>query len=393
MNEQHPTQTDPWEREMTSEFDRRVRDLHEAPLSLDAVKGQAGRIRRTRRAVVAGGILAAAAVLVPVAVVGSSGAGDDTAPDPVAPATTATSVEQPPAPAYVEGREFHAADSTVYDLPVATYSEVVRLGDRLVAYRWDEQAVSGVVDVLGADGAVVDTYLATQDPVVSVAGDLVAFVAPRGEVRVLWDGGDRTLSGGFDGWMPQAVDGGPDCSAPTSDCRVFLSDGSGEEDPVAVAADGTVSTPAPGVVRVNDSDGDGHLAVISSVTDYGACGGVVEEGGRTLFDQCDVRPETFSPDGRHVVGSDATSDGIGADLAVVLDATTGETVGTIDSVSGFINRAVWVDDDTVAASVFDETTQTWSVLTLTIGDDAPETLLGPVAGSMDVPAYRLVGGL
>ncbi len=40
--------TDPWETEMSREFDQRVRDLHEAPLTLDQVKGKAGRIRRTR---------------------------------------------------------------------------------------------------------------------------------------------------------------------------------------------------------------------------------------------------------------------------------------------------------------------------------------------------------
>ena len=34
--------TDPWETEMSREFDQRVRDLHEAPLTLDQVKGKAG---------------------------------------------------------------------------------------------------------------------------------------------------------------------------------------------------------------------------------------------------------------------------------------------------------------------------------------------------------------
>ena len=40
---------DPWETEMSRTFDQRVRDLNEAPLNLDQVKGKAVRIRRNRR--------------------------------------------------------------------------------------------------------------------------------------------------------------------------------------------------------------------------------------------------------------------------------------------------------------------------------------------------------
>lgn len=376
-----------WEREMTSEFDRRVRDLHEAPLTLDAVRGRATRIRRTRRAAVAGGVLAVAAVVVPVAVL-SGGTAGETAPDPVQPATTATTAE-PVVPAYVEGRTFHATDGSVTELPEAGYREAVPLGDQLVAYRSGDDG-RPTLDVIGADGAVVDTYLGAQDPVVSANGDVLAFLTSRGEVRVLWDGGETTLSGGFDGWTAQAVDGGPDCAADDG-CRVFLRDELGPEGSVVLSAGGTV-TPVPDVRYVVDSDGDGRLAVVSSSSDTGACGGLVEEGGSVVFDQCTVVPETFSPDGRHLLGRDAESDGIGYDRAVVLDSATGSEVATLESGDGFVNRSVWVDDDTIAAAVFDETDQTWSVLALTIGEDAPQTVLGPIAGNMDEPAYRLVGG-
>ena len=74
--------TDPWETEMSREFDQRVRDLHEAPLTLDQVKGKAGRIRRTRRLAVAGGALAAAAVIVPIVVFAGGNLTDDSGPEP-----------------------------------------------------------------------------------------------------------------------------------------------------------------------------------------------------------------------------------------------------------------------------------------------------------------------
>ena len=67
MNDDKNTSSgEPWEGEMSTEFDRRVRDLHEAPLTLDQVRGKAVTIQRRRRAAVAGSILAAAAVVVPV---------------------------------------------------------------------------------------------------------------------------------------------------------------------------------------------------------------------------------------------------------------------------------------------------------------------------------------
>ena len=74
-----------WETEMSDAFDRRVRDLHEAPLSFDQVTTRARGIRRRRRAAVAGGILAVAAVITPIAVIT---AGDAGRTDGVPPAAT-----------------------------------------------------------------------------------------------------------------------------------------------------------------------------------------------------------------------------------------------------------------------------------------------------------------
>ena len=58
---------------MSRDFDARVRDLHEAPLDLDSVKGKAHKIKRNRRAAVAGGILGVAAIITPIAVLSSGG--------------------------------------------------------------------------------------------------------------------------------------------------------------------------------------------------------------------------------------------------------------------------------------------------------------------------------
>ncbi len=98
--------TDPWEAEMSREFDQRVRDLHEAPLTLDHVKGKAGRIRRTRRLAVAGGALAAAAVIVPIVVFAGGNLTDDSGPEPAPKPTPNPTVIDPSGPGfgYLEGK-------------------------------------------------------------------------------------------------------------------------------------------------------------------------------------------------------------------------------------------------------------------------------------------------
>ena len=102
-------QTDPWETEMSREFDQRVRDLHEAPLNLDRVKGKAGRIRRNRRLAVAGGVLAAAAVIVPIVVFAGGNLTNDSGPEPAPKPTPDPTVIDPSGTGfgYLEGKTLH----------------------------------------------------------------------------------------------------------------------------------------------------------------------------------------------------------------------------------------------------------------------------------------------
>ena len=108
-----------WESAMSRDFDARVRDLDEAPLDLDAVKGKAVTIRRKRRIAVAGGVLAAAAVAVPVAVVAANSA-PDTSPD--VPVATNSGTASPTRGTdtgdvdYVEGDTWHRADGILQEV-------------------------------------------------------------------------------------------------------------------------------------------------------------------------------------------------------------------------------------------------------------------------------------
>ena len=123
---------DPWETEMSRTFDQRVRDLNEAPLNLDQVKGKAVRIRRNRRIAVAGGVLAAAAVIVPVAVIAGNGLNDNDSgpgfaePDPNPTAKDPEGLDF----GYLEGKTLHLADGSTMEL-AARYTWATRRRVRL----------------------------------------------------------------------------------------------------------------------------------------------------------------------------------------------------------------------------------------------------------------------
>src|SRR5687768_1352061 len=153
MNDEQPNasnehSTDPSESEMSREFDKRVRDIHEAPLTFENVKGKAmtiRRIRRNRRIAVAGGILAAAAVVVPVAVFAGNGLGDSNDNlDPVAPTVTQATDTNGPTPtetptgalgvSYLEGTTWHRTDGSSVELN-HEYTAGAELDDSLLAVR------------------------------------------------------------------------------------------------------------------------------------------------------------------------------------------------------------------------------------------------------------------
>jgi hypothetical protein len=171
MNSDNPTNgTDPWESEMSREFDKRVRDLHEAPLTFDNVKDKAMAIRRNRRIAVAGGILAAAAVVVPVAVLAGNGLGDSNEIPPTSSSpspTQATDSNDPTPPTeapvttvgvgYLEGKTWHRADGSTVALDEAYFS-AVELGDQLIAMSNTNGKLT--VDVVDPDGTVVSSQRA-----------------------------------------------------------------------------------------------------------------------------------------------------------------------------------------------------------------------------------------
>ena len=377
---------DPWEAEMSRTFDRRVHDLHEAPLSLDQVKGRAVRIRRNRRIAVAGGIVAAAAVIVPV--VGFAGGAltdNDTSP-PVAPQPNETAKDQGgPGFDYLEGDTLHLADGSTVRLP-ARYDTVTLLGDTVFATLNDDDTGFKSLDMVDDSG---DPHRLTEVIGAPIANDdhtLIAYVETDGDLIARWDGGQRTVAGGLDDSAHiVAVTGGAGCDA--DDCRIYLS-GDWGTDPVVYDADGDPEVAVPDVIAVNGVEG-GIVTVQNESTDTGSCGGVYD---LTLADYhwetCDYFLLEPSPDARYVEATHPYLDGFGNGWAAILDSRTGEEVARLEPQGAGITETVWQDPAHLLVKAFDG--QAWSVYRLGT-DGSQEIVLGPTAGTDMAPPYTLLG--
>ncbi|WP_170286072.1 hypothetical protein [Nocardioides rubriscoriae] len=400
------TDSDPWESEMTSEFDRRVRDLHEAPLTLEHVKGKAITIQRKRRAAVAGGILAAAAVLVPVAVVAADTTGNGRAsevpaatssptagPTTPAPTPTPTDPATDPAtgpatgPAYLEGSTFHRADGTVSTLPRDDYLDAAVLGaDEVAAYRTEEG--DGFVDLVEG-GQATTTYAVRSSMVTAPDGATVAFVTTDDELLFVNGTNGESSFGTVDPDVTvSAIVGNGDCSSEAG-CHPFLEHNDfSAGDAYEINYEGPETAPAPGALRVNDADGF-LVSVITSVTDSSTCGGLYdrEGAGRWVFETCDYQVHEISPGGDLTIGLPSYFDGLGPLSFAILDAE-GQPVAEKSLDRGVVAQVGWLDETHAVATVYED--GAWKIVSLGV-DGEEEVLVEGAAGDETTAPYRLTG--
>ncbi len=406
------TPNNDWEGEMSDEFERRVRDLHEAPLSFDSVKGRAMKIRARRRAAVAGGILAAAAVIVPVAVLAGGGLDraerfepaetpsvsvtDPATPEPSDPVEPTDPTEAPTSTpgigvAYVavgDGNAvLHGADGSVTELPRPDYSAAADLGSTIAALRRDDNG-NVAVDLISG-GQVTKTYAARASMVIDPTGSAVGFVTDDGELLVVSDAGETKLADVAENAFPAALIGNGDC-ADADGCRVFLNDGSGEKAPWVISSDGTETEVVPGSLGVDDADDSGLVSVQTASTDTGSCSGLYDRSAQDfVFTTCDSQVLDISPDGTHVLGTDPYGDGLGLPFVTILD-DQGREQARLTPDAGVINAIAWVDDTHAIASVHDA--QGWSIMRFGL-DEEPQVVVGPTTLSDEMsPAYWITGG-
>jgi hypothetical protein len=400
-DERTPISTDPWESEMSREFDKRVRHLHEAPLTFDNVRGKAMTIRRNRRIAVAGGVLAAAAVMVPVAVFAGNGLGDSgdgrqdfasnsptpsQATDPNDPTPT-----EPPvgtlAVSYLEGSTWHRADGSTVELDEA-YFAGVELGEQLVATSNDEGRLS--VDVIDADGTVADSFDAYSSPVANADHTTIAYVAADGTLMTRWADGEVAMADGFvDGDSVAAITGGPNCFEEVDGCQVFVNHGDGSA-PEVLDSHGIRDVVTPDAIKVNDVSPDGMVAAQTSSSDAGSCSAVDDRGaGAAVFDTCTFSFDDFSPGAVYLSGSDAYRDGIGQGYVVVLDAATGDEITRWEVADGFAPSWVWEDETHLLINAYEQ--GEWRLYRVGV-DGSTEQVLSSDQGDDLTPAFTLLGG-
>ena len=392
---------DTWEGEMGDEFERRVRHLHETPLDLSSVKGKAMDIRRKRRVAVAGGILAAAAVIVPVAVLGFGGSngtagGIDPADtpsvvvtDPAGP-TTPAEPSEPAEPtsgpalgfAYLETGSgnslLHLSDGRVVELPGPDYTGAADLGAQIAAYRRDDQG-DGALDLI-EDGRVVQSYDLRGAITIAPDGRTVAFITSDDELLfVNGEAGEQSFGKIDKGINLSAIVGNGDCVL-ESGCHPFLEyDDFEESDAFEINYEGPDTAPAPGALRVNDADGF-LVSVFTETSNTGSCGGLYdrEGGGAWVFQTCEAQVLDISPTGEYVVGTDPYGDGLGPRYFSILNGSTGTEIARWEAEAGFVFTDFrWLDTTHAIASVFDN--DQWQVISLGV-DGSTEVVLGPVAG-------------
>lgn len=362
------------------------------PISFEAVRGTAGRIRNRRRAMAAGAVLAVgAAILAPTAIMG--GLGEDRGTPPVVTDPTPTpsqTAEVPEAPegltltglergddpriAWIEDGTLRVGSETV-DLPVnERMQEVVVLDDVWVlrGFAPEGSGSDGAVYVVDRDtDEVLHQELSHHTPlVVNAAGTAAAWMAQDGTPRVWQEGAevplDHASSGSGSNHKAMALTGERcDADAETVEgagCTVFFTQENPQNGDVTTWASpthGNVDRWGGPFDRLIDASGgpDTVYAGFTTIADDHTCSGVSGPHDASItWQTCDHQLAQFSPDGSLLLAHESYFDGLGPGTVTILDARTQDVlVERSNHVShAFIGTAVWEDEGHVLATVFQE---------------------------------------
>lgn len=362
-----------WESAMSRDFDARVRHLHEAPLTLDDVKGKAGSIRRRRRAAAAGGVLAAAALIVPSVMLAGLPGGDDTGPEPVEeptqvidPAQVTTGWFDP------ETGIVHRPDGGTVELPlpedvtVLEFTQladgrIVTLGTRLDFDGAGNPPASAFVFDDGEPGELTEYptagfRLRTAD--VKGGQDAAGWLAPDGTPMVIVsDTADVMALPRISelGGAPEATLGGLTCGpnteagSPRVACRAVATTGGLGGPSYVSTTHGFTDLYSEHAVLAVSPDGDRYLAATKATDEENCVKLFRAEGGQELGLECFngmLGPRyAFSSNGELILAG--YGEGYGPYSAELLDGHTMERVATASGrdADNFVtyHQAMWGD--------------------------------------------------
>ena len=367
-------------------------------VDLESVTSRARGIRRRRTAAAALSTAAVLALVVPAGLAITGTPGDDGAPPVAGPSVDATGdptgpagrmrldvgrldAGQSPGVAWLERTTLVTSSGERVDL-ARSYRQVAAFGDGYVVQGIaDDETGERVVEVLDGSGAVTQSFASIDSVAVSDDGTLVVFSDAEGELSLLEAGATSPTSLDVQQGqqkLPVAVTGTAPCE---SQCSVYYAV-SGPDGGVNVLSvgDGQLESAGP-FQRLDAVAPDGRRAgqVSSDTVEATACSAALEDG-RQLWRTCDHSLGDFSPDGSHLIGTDAYLDGVGRSMVALLDAATGEPVVTydVDTRAGdLIADWTWEDEEHVLVTLHSD--GAWQVVRVGL-DGTAEVATEPVPG-------------
>ena len=161
-------------------------------------------------------------------------------------------------------------------------------------------------------------------------------------------------------------------------CRVLAGDGTSTF--AATTSDGAEELPR-GDLRVSDVSPDGTLWAVDTIPDvthqFGCAGLYDPRTDRVVAKNCETSNLTFSPDGRHLLGT--RGDNNMYDELTVLDDDL-SVVGAYAPKAEAVSRAAWADDGHLLAATVNLEDNRWSLVRVAADGSGPEVVAGPAAG-------------
>lgn len=394
-----------------------------APITLDAVKGTAGRIRRRRALAASAAVAAAVAIVVPTAMLGTD-LFDGAAPDNAPPATmtasgTGTEDETPvtgsldirgleqgatPGIPLMQGSTLISGSETS-DLGIEL-TQVAQLGEWVVGTAMGGDGADSTLYVLHptTDDIVYEEPVHHTNLVVSDQNDAVAWVDDLGRPKIWQAGATEPIvlrAAEVPGNNPQAralngerCDQDPETTEGAG-CTVWFTQEDGEGGLATyVASTHGVTEPFGDVgfrslTGVSNNPGSQRYIGMTQVKeDSSSCSGISgPQSADITWETCDHYLLAFSPDGSRILATDPYGDGIGDTEVAILDAASGDLLVSLDNrrSEAFVNAMVWEDDEHVLATV--SQAGQWALVRIGL-DGSMEYAAGPQAGvDVDPPWF------
>ena len=408
--------------ELGRELHHRVDRMHDTPLDLAGVQGKARAIRRTRRALAAGGAALAVAVVVPAVFVAghalggahSEGPSNPTpTPSPSATATETTGSQPAPgeldvshlptgaAPAmsYLQDDRLHFHDGGAGDLHWRyTPNSFVEMNDGSRVWQTTDNGTP-YVEIQDSDGGFHAPVATGWGLTVNPTHTAVAWLDTHGQV-ILWEaratdprplgdpvpGSDLRLGPLTGEGIGAGGGSGPGCAGTV--CTVYVNAAGSPGKVYEVSDSGTQQLRDGGYLKLADMSQAGLSIGLTKVTDSKTCSKLLGSGEFQGFETCANQLDTFSPDGQLILAWPSYFDGAGPGGIAVYDlqgTPLFERSATAD-VQSYVTGAVWEDDTHLLAPAYQD--GKWALVRIA-SDGTMEYAVPPTKGPFDQSPFVL----